>query len=218
MAKRKATKSQELPQFPCGLVACHISLKRPWRGLQLCFRCHFNQRFAHKIMGLQSRGNPGTKWHLGDGLMAKHKVYYKGEGGGFPQVRATVSPMSPCTKMLQLRTNQLVVWFMQAHVSNWITCQSSYSHLGALARPSTPKVLWARERAPTFFPFVIFSFGLAVESIKELGGASWKLLHCLFHTSYTYLWANHVTIIIMFRTSLYNWDILKIQRGKIFKH
>jgi hypothetical protein len=26
------------------------------------------------------------KWHLSASLVAKHKVYYKGEGGGFPQV------------------------------------------------------------------------------------------------------------------------------------
>jgi hypothetical protein len=31
-------------------------------------------------------------------------------------------------------------------------------------------VLQAKERAPTP-PFVIFTFGLAIESIKELGGA-----------------------------------------------
>jgi hypothetical protein len=37
-----------------------------------------------------------TKWHLGAGPMAKHKVYYKGKGGGFPQIRAVVSLMSPC--------------------------------------------------------------------------------------------------------------------------
>jgi hypothetical protein len=36
-------------------------------------------------------GSPETKCHLGVGLMARHKVYYKGEGGGFPQVRAVVS-------------------------------------------------------------------------------------------------------------------------------
>ncbi len=34
--------------------------------------------------------------HLGVGLMARHKVYYKGEGGGFRQVRAMVSLVSPC--------------------------------------------------------------------------------------------------------------------------
>jgi hypothetical protein len=30
-------------------------------------------------------GSPRTKWHLGAGLMVKHKVYYKGEGGSFPK-------------------------------------------------------------------------------------------------------------------------------------
>jgi hypothetical protein len=75
-------------------------------------------------------GGPRTKWHLGVGPMAKHRVYYKGEGGGFPQVRAVVSLMSPClpvtflcTKVLQLHTNQLVVWFVQVHVSKWSACQ-----------------------------------------------------------------------------------------------
>jgi hypothetical protein len=29
-------------------------------------------------------GSLGTKWHLGCGHVAKHRVYYKGEGGGFP--------------------------------------------------------------------------------------------------------------------------------------
>jgi len=40
-------------------------------------------------------GSPRTKWHLGAGPMAKHIVYYKREGGGFPQVRAVVSLVSP---------------------------------------------------------------------------------------------------------------------------
>jgi len=29
-------------------------------------------------------GSPGTKCHLDVGLMKRHIVYYKGEGGGFP--------------------------------------------------------------------------------------------------------------------------------------
>jgi hypothetical protein len=56
------------------------------------------------ISGL-SFGNPGTKWHLGAGPMAKHRKYYKREGGGFPQVQIVVNFMSmcflvarPCTK------------------------------------------------------------------------------------------------------------------------
>jgi hypothetical protein len=31
-------------------------------------------------------GSLETKCHLDVGLMERHKVYYKGEGGGFPQV------------------------------------------------------------------------------------------------------------------------------------
>jgi len=36
-------------------------------------------------------GNPGTKCHLDVGLVERHRIYYKGEGGGFPQVRVVVS-------------------------------------------------------------------------------------------------------------------------------
>jgi hypothetical protein len=66
-------------------------------------------------MGPQSYGSPNfgnfktpnfeTKSHLDVGLMEKHIVYYKEEGGGFPQVRAVVSLVNlslpvahPCTK------------------------------------------------------------------------------------------------------------------------
>ncbi len=36
-----------------------------------------------RILGLQL-GSPRTKWHLGVGPVARHRKYYKGEGGGFP--------------------------------------------------------------------------------------------------------------------------------------
>jgi len=97
------TKSQESPQFPYVQVLCNIPLKSSQWRLQLCFRPHFIQRFARKIMSPKvvkvlvmgiSRlplGSPRTKWHLGAGLVAKHRIYYKGEGGGFLQVRATVN-------------------------------------------------------------------------------------------------------------------------------
>ncbi len=35
--------------------------------------------------------SPMTKSHLDVGLVERHKVYYEGEGGGFPKVRAVVS-------------------------------------------------------------------------------------------------------------------------------
>jgi hypothetical protein len=40
-------------------------------------------------------GNPETKCHLGVAFMERHRVYYKEEGGGFPQVRAMASLVSP---------------------------------------------------------------------------------------------------------------------------
>jgi hypothetical protein len=51
----------------------------------------------------------GTKYHLGVGPVTMHIVYYKGEGGGFPQVWAVVSLVNsclpvvhPCTKSAQI--------------------------------------------------------------------------------------------------------------------
>jgi hypothetical protein len=49
-------------------------------------------------------GNLRTKWHLDVGLVARHTVYYKGEGGGFPQVRAVVSLMSPSLPVVRPNT------------------------------------------------------------------------------------------------------------------
>jgi len=46
-----------------------------------------------KISGLPSE-SPKTKCHLDVGLVERHKVYYKGEGGGFPQVWTVVNLVS----------------------------------------------------------------------------------------------------------------------------
>jgi len=49
-------------------------------------------------------GSPRTKSHLDVGLVERHIVYYKGEGGGFPQVQAVVSLVSPSLLMVRLCT------------------------------------------------------------------------------------------------------------------
>jgi hypothetical protein len=49
-------------------------------------------------------------------------------------------------------------------------------HPQALACPSTLEVLQARECTPTLFTSNVFTFGLVVESMKELGGVSWQML------------------------------------------
>jgi hypothetical protein len=58
--------------------------------------------------------------HLDVSFVASHKVYYKREGGGFPQVWAVVSLVCPCCpwfivapKVLQLCTNHFV----------WVVCR-----------------------------------------------------------------------------------------------
>jgi hypothetical protein len=63
-------------------------------------------------------GSPGTKSHLDVALVESCRIYYKGEGGGFPQVRAVVSFVCPtcpwlvlASKVLQLCTNHFVFVF-----------------------------------------------------------------------------------------------------------
>jgi len=61
---------------------------------------------AYKVIGVLTLGisrlpfgSLRTKWHLGVGLVARHKEFYKGEGGGFPQVRAMMNLVSLCLPM-----------------------------------------------------------------------------------------------------------------------
>jgi hypothetical protein len=97
------TKSRESTRFPCVQVACDIPLENSQQRLQLCFQPHLHWRFARKVMVPQScrspnLGNfetPRTKSHLDVGPVERRKIYYKGEGGGFPQIQAVVSPMCP---------------------------------------------------------------------------------------------------------------------------
>jgi hypothetical protein len=105
-----------------------------------------------------------TKCHLDVSLMERHKVYYKGEGGGFPQVQAVVSLVNPsCSwliltpKVLQLCINHFVLvlcrfmWVVEACQFVLIPSQSSDTPL----YPS--KVLQAKECAPTPYSSVVFS-------------------------------------------------------------
>jgi hypothetical protein len=59
-----------------------------------------------KISGLRF-GSPMTKCHLDVGLVERHKIYYKGECGGFPQVRAMVSLMNLRLLVIHLNTKSV---------------------------------------------------------------------------------------------------------------
>ncbi len=56
-----------------------------------------------RISGLPL-GSPERKIHLDVALMERHKLYYKGEGGGFPQVRAVVSLVNLSLPVARLST------------------------------------------------------------------------------------------------------------------
>ncbi len=65
-------------------------------------------------------GSPGKNSHLDVASVENCRVYYKGEGGGFPQVRAVVSLVCRCClwlvlapRMFQLCTNHFV----------WVVCR-----------------------------------------------------------------------------------------------
>jgi hypothetical protein len=74
-------------------------------------------------------GSPEKNSHLDVGFVENHKIYYKGEGGSFPQVWAVVSLVCSCCpwlvlapRVLQLCTNHFV-WVMCKPM--WVTkaCQ-----------------------------------------------------------------------------------------------
>jgi len=90
----------------------------------------WGSKFARVLVGAISglpNGSPGEKSHLNVGPVERCRVYYKGEGGGFPQVWAVVNLVCPCCpwlilarKVLQLCTNHLIrvvckpVWMSEA--------------------------------------------------------------------------------------------------------
>ncbi len=131
------TKSRELTRFTCVQAVCDILLERFRWGLQLCFKPHRDRRSAQEIMRLQSFGSPAiailglpfgsleTKSHLDMAPMERRRVYYMGEGGGFPRVRAVVSQVSPelpvvcpSTKGVpKCELTNLLVGLMQVRVS-----------------------------------------------------------------------------------------------------
>jgi hypothetical protein len=106
--KKLSTKTITLLQTAPQLEVCSQSYRAPKsRESQLA-----GFRDSHS-------GVPGEKSHLDVGSVASHRIYYKGEGGGFPQVRAMVNLVCSCCpwlvlapKVLQLCINHFV----------WVVC------------------------------------------------------------------------------------------------
>ncbi len=163
---------------------CNIPLENFRQGLQFCFRLHCHWRSGWKLMGFQSceslsggnsgLGSPETKSHFDVASVKRCRVYYKGEGGGFPQVRAVMSLVCPSCpwfvlrpKVLQLCINHLVlvlcrhVWVIEA-------CQFFLVPFQSFNTPFDPsKVLRAREHASTLYSFIVFCLAFTFESFNE---------------------------------------------------
>jgi hypothetical protein len=164
------------------LIACRWCDTYRWKALDKGYNFAFDlisiwglhaKLWAPKVAGVPilaisglPLGSPETKCHLDVGLVERHKVYYKGEGGGLPQVRVVVSLVSlSCLwfvlapKVFQLCTNHFVlvlwrpVWINEACQFFLVPSWSSNTPL----YPS--KMLQAMERAPTPCSSIVFFLG-----------------------------------------------------------
>ncbi len=176
------TKSRESTSSRCPIRECDMALESSRRELQLCFRPHRDPRSARKVMGLQSPESPiwrdfespGKNNHLDVASVASHRVYYKGEGGGFHQVRAVVSLVCPCCpwfvlapRVLQLCTNHFV-WVVCRPV--WVTkvCQLFLVPSRSSNMPLYPSKCCELGSMLRLLLFHCFLLGLTFEPFKEL--------------------------------------------------
>ncbi len=90
---------------------CSRSATRRWKDLDESYkfgsklvpiRAWGEKLWFPKVSGVQTGtisglhlGSPGKKSHLDVAFVQSYREYYKGEGGGFPRVRAVVNQVSP---------------------------------------------------------------------------------------------------------------------------
>jgi hypothetical protein len=180
MAKRKAgsqlaiwlptIKSQESVQFPCVQAKCDIPLKDLDEGYNFASDRIVIGGLHRKLCALKVTrvptvgisGLPGTKNHLDVAPMERHKVYYKGESGGFPQIRAVVSLVCPncpwlvlAPKVLQYALTTLC-WFC-AGPCEWVNLSLLPSPIPELQHAHLPFYNAASQGAcPSSFAFRCF--------------------------------------------------------------
>jgi hypothetical protein len=124
------SRAQKVENRP-DLLSCRECATYRWKALDESYNFSIGGLIAKlwgsKVAGVPAGGisglplgSPGKKSHLDVASVESHRVYYKGEGGGFPQVRAMVSLVCPCCpwlvlapRVLQLCTNHFV----------WVVCK-----------------------------------------------------------------------------------------------
>jgi hypothetical protein len=118
------------------------------------------------------------KNHLNVGSTASHIVYYKREGGGFPQIRAVVNLVCPCfpwlvlaPKVFQLCTNHFVLilctpmWMSEVCQLFLVSSQSS-------STPFYPSQCCEPGSMPRLFPLSLFSTWAYIWIFQRVGSAS----------------------------------------------
>jgi hypothetical protein len=119
---------------------CRWCATRRWKDLDECYNFALDfiliqglhaKLWGPKVAGVPTLvisklplGSPGTKSNLDVGHVGSHKVYYKGESGGSPQVRAMVSLVSLSCSWLVLdqkcsnnALTNLLLGFVQVRVN-----------------------------------------------------------------------------------------------------
>jgi hypothetical protein len=149
-------------------------------GLQSC-----GSPFWHNFRTPSHSGVSGEKSHLNVGSMANHRVYYKGEVGGFPQVQVVVNLVCPCClwlvlapKVFQLCTNHIVlvlcrpVWMSEACQLFLIPSRSSSTTL-------YPSKCCELGSVPRLFPLLLFSTWTHIWNPSR----SWEWVNYRLHTN-----------------------------------
>ncbi len=139
----------------------------------------------------------GKKSHLDVGPVERCRVYYKGEGGGFPQVQAVVSLLCPCCswvvlapKVFQLCTNHLVcvvcrpMWVSEAFQLFLVPSRSSNT-------PLYPSKCCELRSVPQFLPLPLFCTWTHFWVLQGIGSAS-QIIFCSIY-KFPKLWVDLLT-------------------------
>jgi len=110
--------------------------------------------------------------------MERCRVYYKGEGGGFPQVRVVVNYVCPCRpwlilapKVFQIRTNHLV-WVLCGPM--WVNeaCQLFLVPSRSSSTPLYPSKCCELRNMPQLLLLPLFSTWTHIWVFQGVGSAS----------------------------------------------
>jgi len=172
------------------LLVCRWRVTYHWKALNEGYNFAFDRisirGLLAKLWGLQSCknpnlgnfGSPGTKSHLDVSPVERCRVYYKGEGGGFPQVQVVVSLVCLCclwfvltSKVFQLCINHLVwvlcrpVWVSEAYQFFLVPSRSS-------STPLYPSKCCEQRSVPRLLFLPLFSTWTHIWVFQVLGSAS----------------------------------------------